>query len=88
MANKKEMVQLARLLVALGCTVETTNKNHVKITAPDKSRFCVIAGTPSDPRTFENSIRTIKLQIGLDLKPLMRDKKRLKQALKQAEGRG
>ena len=84
MANKKEMVNIARLLVALGYNVQLTGKCHVKITNPQRTHFGVIAGTPSDPRTLENSIGTIKRELGLNLKPLIADKKAMKKALKNA----
>jgi hypothetical protein len=84
MANKKEMVNIARLLVALGFSVQSTGKCHVKITNPERTHFCIISGTPSDPRTLENSIGTIRRELGINLKPLIADKKAMKKALKNA----
>jgi predicted RNA binding protein YcfA (HicA-like mRNA interferase family) len=56
-------MELAKVIAALedqGWRVERTRKGHWRCYAPDGVGIVVLAGTPSDHRSFANAVATLR----------------------------
>lgn len=51
---------LVRKLKKAGWVLTTTNGGHIKAFPPDKTRFFILSGTPSDVRGDKNKLSEIK----------------------------
>lgn len=58
-AAARPLIRWAR---TLGCEVERTRKHHWRVTYRGRT-VCVVAGTPSCPRSLKNSRAQIKRKI-------------------------
>ncbi|MBZ4499004.1 hypothetical protein [Dermacoccus sp. Tok2021] len=60
----KQTKQLVKELEKQGFIVTLTKKSHLKVTRPGYSQTVILAGTPSDSRSFQNGIAHLRRDLG------------------------
>lgn len=57
--SKKNLLQLEKKLIEAGFTVRLTSRGHLLVKRGNKVITC-FAGTPSDPRSWKNSLAPLR----------------------------
>lgn len=65
MASKKDFKQLRERLRKAGYTVELAKNGHWNVKRPDGKRI-QICSTPSDHRSFPNTVQNLRTYLGYD----------------------